>query len=317
MFSSKTSKLGVTIILSLVILAILAPWITPFDYAAQNIANKQAEPITGFINTTDRLDSCHWANTPLEWGCAIYFLGTDGLGRDLFSRLIYGIRTSLLVGFITAAISLVIGTTYGLISGYLQTHSNWFANRADDVMTGITDLLGSFPPIIIIIFLILFFHYLEIMNEYERLGGTGHTIINMNTRTNGLLFVIIAISSTSWVHTARLTKRTSIRSYKKALDTNSKLSVGQAFNQIKNTVFMFEMMALPTYILTEAAFGFLQFGALPPYPSLGYMIGQSFVSIRNSPHIFWAPALALTLTIIGFNLVTADMRRGIKAFEIK
>jgi ABC-type dipeptide/oligopeptide/nickel transport system permease subunit len=317
MFSSKIPKLGVTIILSLVILAILAPWITPFEYAAQNIANKQAEPMTGFINTTDQLDTCHWANTSLEWGCTIYLLGADGLGRDLLSRLIYGIRTSLLVGFITAAVSLVIGTSYGLISGYLQTSSNWLANRAEDVMTGFTDLVGSFPPIIIIIFLILFFHYLEIMMEYGRLGSTGQNIIDMNMRTNGLLFVIIAISSSSWIHTARLVKRISVRAYKKALVIDSKLSIGQAFNPVKNTVFMFEMMSIPTYILTGAAFGFLRLGVLPPYPSLGYMVGQSFVSIRNAPHIFWAPALTLTLTIIGFNLITADMRRGIKAFEVK
>lgn len=317
MFSSKIAKLGTTIIFSLVVLAILAPWITPFDYDAQKVVNNRAMPMTGFINTTDQLEFCHWANTPLEWGCTIYFLGTDVLGRDLLSRVIYGIRTSLLVGFFTATISLALGTTYGLISGYLQTHSNWFANRADDVMTGFTDLLGSFPPIILIIFLILFFHYLEIMMEYDRLGSTGQYIINLNTRTHGLLFVIIAIGSTSWIYTARLTKRTSIRLYKKALDMNSKPSIGQALNQVKNTVFMFEMMALPTYILTEAAFGFLGLGILPPYPSLGSMIGQSYSSIRYSPHLVWAPALALTLTIIGFNLITVDMRHGIKALGIK
>jgi len=94
---NKIAVSGLIFVVALFVVAIFAPVFTPYHYATQNVGHNRAKPMTGYDITPDRLELCHWAGTPIEWGCTIYLLGSDALGRDMVSRVIYGARISLTV----------------------------------------------------------------------------------------------------------------------------------------------------------------------------------------------------------------------------
>ena len=131
---NKIAVAGMAFIVFVTIVALVAPLITPYDFAHQNLPNNRAEPMTGYIITTDKLPACHWEGTFLEWGCTLFVAGSDGLGRDLYSRVIYGTRISLSVALVAASVSLVIGFVYGTVSGYA-------GGRTDDIMMRVVDFL--------------------------------------------------------------------------------------------------------------------------------------------------------------------------------
>ncbi|MFQ5420029.1 MAG: hypothetical protein ACE5EY_06665 [Anaerolineae bacterium] len=106
---NKVSVGGALFILLVVIIAVAAPIFTPYHFADQNNFNNREKPMTGYIVTTDQLSDCHWANTPVEWGCTIFFAGSDSLGRDIWSRVVYGGRVSLAVAVVASSVALGIG----------------------------------------------------------------------------------------------------------------------------------------------------------------------------------------------------------------
>tara|TARA_A100001015_G_scaffold105639_1_gene117268 strand:+ start:200 stop:697 length:498 start_codon:yes stop_codon:yes gene_type:complete len=124
LLKNRAAMFGVFILISLIILAILAPVISPYPYDYQNLELGASAPSSA------------------------YLLGTDTLGRDLLSRLLYGSRVSLMVGFVATAVALVIGVTWGIVSGY-------FGGKVDAVMMRIVDILYGLPFIIFIILLMV------------------------------------------------------------------------------------------------------------------------------------------------------------------
>ena len=100
---NKVAIAGMGFIILVIIIALAAPVFAPYHFSYTNNLNNRAKPMESYILTTDKLPECHWANTPLEWGCTIFLAGSDTLGRDIWSRVIYGTRVSLAVAFVASS----------------------------------------------------------------------------------------------------------------------------------------------------------------------------------------------------------------------
>ena len=247
--------LGAAIVLAIIVLAaILAPVIAPYDYAAQNLRNANMDP-----------GALHW-------------LGTDQIGRDLFSRIIYGARTSLAVGVTSISISMVCGMALGAAAGY-------FGGAFDRVVTMVVDLSWSFPEILLALILIAI------------LGP-------------GLASTMIAISIAYLAQFTRLT-RAQVMALKSETYVEATISLGAGSGHVLfrhllpnavTPVIVAGMLATGDAIILEATLGFFGLGAQPPTPSWGAMMSSGTAQIFIAPWIIIFPGLAIAITVIAINL---------------
>jgi len=247
--------LGAAIVLAIIVLAaILAPVIAPYDYAAQNLRNANMDP-----------GALHW-------------LGTDEFGRDLFSRIIYGARTSLAVGVTSISISMVCGMALGAAAGY-------FGGAFDRVVTMVVDLSWSFPEILLALILIAI------------LGP-------------GLASTMIAISIAYLAQFTRLT-RAQVMALKSETYVEATISLGAGSGHVLfrhllpnavTPVIVAGMLATGDAIILEATLGFFGLGAQPPTPSWGAMMSSGTAQIFIAPWIIIFPGLAIAITVIAINL---------------
>lgn len=303
---NKVSVIGTVFILLLLILAFAAPVFTPYHFAYQNISNNRAKPLDSYIITTDKIEECHWANSPLEWGCTIFTFGSDALGRDLWSRVAYGSRVSLAVAFVAAFVSLSIGIVYGTISGFA---GGW----VDNVMMRIVDFMYALPLLPIIILMTVYFKALARAGVTTGFAGF---LIQLDRSAGGLLFVFIALGALNWIGLSRLA-RGQVLSYKQkefveaatALGaTNTRIIFRHLLPNIIGPLLIAESLAIPGYIFLEAALSFIGLGVNPPTPSWGAMIQDGYPGIRSNPHLVLLPGLALILTTLAFNFVGDGLR---------
>jgi peptide/nickel transport system permease protein len=247
--------LGAAIVLAIIVLAaILAPVIAPYDYAAQNLRNANMDP-----------GALHW-------------LGTDEFGRDLFSRIIYGARTSLVIGVTSISISMVCGMALGATAGY-------FGGAFDRVVTMVVDLSWSFPEILLALILIAI------------LGP-------------GLASTMIAISIAYLAQFTRLT-RAQVMALKSETYVEATISLGAGSGHVLfrhllpnavTPVIVAGMLATGDAIILEATLGFFGLGAQPPTPSWGAMMSSGTAQIFIAPWIIIFPGLSIAITVIAINL---------------
>ena len=203
------------------VMAIFAYFFAPYDSDFQNTSNNRAGAFTPYIQTTDKIDNCHWAGTPIEWGCTLFIAGSDALGRDLWSRLVYGTRISLAVAMVGASVSFLIGIVYGTISGFA-------GGRVDNIMMRIVDFMYAIPGLPLIILLTVYFQALNRSGVRE--GFTGF-LLDLNQSLGGMLFVFIAIGALSWIGLARLA-RGQVLSYKQKEFVEAAHAIGATDGQI-------------------------------------------------------------------------------------
>ncbi|HZD11170.1 MAG TPA: ABC transporter permease [Candidatus Binatia bacterium] len=303
---NKIAVAGMAFVIFVIVIALIAPVVTPYHYSTQNLNYTRAKPMTGYILTTDKLPSCHWEGTFLEWGCTIFFTGSDALGRDLFSRVIYGTRVSLSVALVASGVSLIIGFIYGTVSGYA-------GGRTDDIMMRIVDFLYAIPLLPIIIIMTVYFKALARRGSTEGFSGI---LINLNQATGGLLFLFIAIGALNWIGMARLA-RGQVLSYKEKEFVEAARALGATDNQIIfkhlmpniiGPLLIAESLAIPGYIFLEATLSFIGLGVDPPTPSWGAMINEGFNGIRSNPHLVLVPGLALSILTLAFNFMGDGLR---------
>ncbi|MFP3854998.1 MAG: ABC transporter permease [Anaerolineales bacterium] len=303
---NRIAVAGMIIIIAVVIIALIAPLITPYGFAAQNTNYTRQKPLTPYIVTTDRIDRCHWSGTPLQPLCTLYLTGSDSLGRDLYSRTVYGTRVSLAVAIIAATVSLIIGSVYGTISGYSS-------DRVDNVMMRVVDFLYAIPLLPIIILMQVYF---QAVSRRGVSGGFMGFLVDLNNISGGLLFLFVAIGALNWIGMARLA-RGQVLSYKEKEFVEAARAVGASDSRIIfrhllpniiGPLLIAESLALPNYIFLEAVLSFIGLGVNPPIPSWGAMINEGYQGLRSNPHLVLVPGIALTILTLAFNFMGDGLR---------
>ncbi|MED4130518.1 ABC transporter permease [Shouchella miscanthi] len=258
---SPLGLLGLLMIGLIVLLAVFAPWIAPYDPTQ--------------ITATSRLIPPSW----MDNGSSAHLLGTDHLGRDMFSRLIHGARVSLLVGVISVLIAGLMGLSLGLVSGY-------FGGWIDAVTMRIVDAMLAIPTLLLV-------------------------LVAMVVLDANLLTLIIVIGLTSWVNYTRVVRGDVLgvkaREYVQAAQT---LGASSAYiirkHILPNVLSSFTVIAtigVGTAILTESSLSFLGFGVQPPGITWGSMLNDGRNYIATSWWIATFPGIAITITVLAFTFV--------------
>ncbi len=258
---SPAGMIGATITLALVILAVFAPWIAPHDPLAQNLSAAHLPPVWR--------DGGSWSNV----------FGTDILGRDLLSRIIYGTRVSLLVAVGGATIAATLGMALGLVGGY-------FGGRIDRLIVGLTDLLLSVPYILLVVVIAAVVGK-SLVNVVLIFGFTDIPIFVRVTRGE-----VLKLSESTFVEAARsvgVPRRKILWSH---LLPNLVGPLG--------TLATFEMSSM---ILYEAGLGFLGLSVPPSTPSWGNMINAGRGSLEAYPWMSITPGVAIIIAGLGLNLL--------------
>ena len=233
-------------------------------------------------------------------------MGSDYVGRDLLSRIIYGARISLSVAFIGPIIALLVGTVYGLLSGF-------FGGKIDNLMMRIVDIMYAFPTMLLIILMMAFFRSTFAASEP---GTFTYAMNELDRRFGGMLFIFIGIGITAWMGTARLT-RGQVLSLREQEFTLAARALGASRRRIifrhllpnvLGPLVISVTLAIPGYISTEAFLSFIGLGVNAPTPSWGSMISEGAQAIRTYPHQAILPALALSLTMFAFNFLGDGLR---------
>ncbi len=284
---NKAAMLSISIIAALALIAIFAPLISPHAPLEQN------------PNNAYRQAAWMSADNPARTGDWRWPLGTDSLGRDVLSRLIYGTRVSLAVGVVPMAIEVILGMTIGLIAGFA-------GGRADNwIMRGI-DILMAFPDLLLFI----------IMTAALRETAFGQLL-------GGLILLFVVLSIIGWGGLARLV-RGQVLGLKEKEFIEASYSVGAPRWRIMfrhlmpNTlspVIVFAAFAVPTAIIAEATLGYLGLGVRPatdptsPFPtSWGTMLLDGQVSLSSQPWMLLAPAIAVSVTLLAFSFLGDGLR---------
>lgn len=260
MRKSRTAIFGIIIIILFTLIALLAPVISPYDPMEQN-----------FIKSFRPPSSEH-------------YLGTDEFGRDVFSRIIYGSRISLQIGFVAVFISLIVGVTVGLIAGY---YGGWI----DMAVMRVMDLMLSFPYILL-------------------------ALVIMSILGPGIYNAMVAIGIVYVPQYARIV-RSSVLSVKKkeyvlaarSLGANdSRIILKHIFLNSMAPIIIQTTLSIGRAIINAAGLSFLGLGAQPPTPEWGAMLSNGQDFLRNAPWIATFPGIAIALLVLGFNLVGDGLR---------
>ncbi len=235
-----------------------------------------------------------------------YPLGSDYVGRDMFSRLVYGARVSLMVALVAPIISLLIGVSYGSISGF-------FGGRTDNLMMRIVDVLYAFPTLLFIILLMAFFRSTFAKPDP---GSFTYVVAQLDQKMGGLLFIFVGIGVTAWETMARLTRGQVLsvreKEFVEAARTvgsgNLRIMMRHILPNIVGPLVVAETLAIPTYISYEAFLSFIGLGVNPPTPSWGIMISDGSRVVRTFPNQVLFPALALAITMFAFNFLGDGLR---------
>ena len=213
-----------------------------------------------------------------------YLFGTDALGRDILTRLVYGARVSLLVAFVAAGVNLILGIVYGGISGY-------FGGRVDMAMMRVVDIISTIPL-------------------------TLYVILIMVLMGAGLQSIMVALGTTYWVDMARVV-RGQVLSLKQQEFVLAAKTIGSSAKTVllahlipnaMGSILVTVTMLIPSAIFMEAFLGFLGIGLQPPLASLGTMCNDATENLRTCPYQLFIPALVIVLIMFAFNFVGDGLR---------
>ncbi|MFL2098199.1 oligopeptide ABC transporter permease [Marinilactibacillus psychrotolerans] len=288
---NKAAVVSLVIICIIVLLAFAAPIIAPHSPEAQITEHSSLPPkvpgidINGLNGTAkpgvERIDKYAQVNAGDD---VYYFLGTDSLGRDLLSRILYGTRVSLIIAFVAALFDLTIGVTYGLISG-------WTGGRIDNVMQRILEILSGVPNLVVVILMIL-------------------------VLDPGITSIIIALAITGWIPMARIVRAQTLKlknqEYILAAQTLGespwKIATKHLISNLSGVIIIQTMFSIPAAIFFEAFLSFIGIGIPAPLASLGTLISDGYKTFRFLPHLMWYPAGVLCILMISFNLLADGLR---------
>jgi peptide/nickel transport system permease protein len=277
----RPALFGLAVIVLLVAAAALAPWLAPYA------PNEQF--FDGLTLEGSPLAPCpshFWGVPPPDdmAACAKYLLGTDTLGRDLLSRLLYGARTSLLIGLVANGAAVIIGTLFGLVAGYVQ---GWLGA----LLMRFTDLMIAFPALLLAIVLAAIF-------------------------APSLWIVAMVIALVNWVQIARviytqtvaLAARDHIEATRALGAAWPRILLVHLLPHLVPTILVYATLGIATTVLLEATLSYLGVGVRPPTPSWGGIIFESQSYFLTAPWLVFLPGIAILLSALAFNLVGDALR---------
>jgi oligopeptide transport system permease protein len=252
------------VVCAVIVFGYLAPWIAPYS--------------VGGLEAKQLLETPSWS----------HWMGTDNLGRDLFTRVLYGARVSITVGIGTALIALIIGTSYGLVAGFK-------GGSLDQFMMRVVDIFYGLPEMLIFILLSLIFG--------RNIGG-----------------LLIALGLVTWVRFARIVRGQALQA-KEFLFVESASALGASrwrimlrhiLPNILGPIIVTLTFSIPSAILAESTLSFIGIGINDPYnawgTSWGTLAQDGYRAMRSYPHIIAFPAAAIFLTILAFNTLGNSLR---------
>jgi ABC-type dipeptide/oligopeptide/nickel transport system permease subunit len=256
----KPAMLGLFILVAYTLLAIFAPWVTPHDPVRQELIQSLQTP------------------------SAEFWLGTDHLGRDVLTRILYGTRISLFIGLAAVAVGMAIGIPLGVVSGY-------YGRASDMVIQRIADIMFSFPSILLALALVAVLG----VGLNNVVIAVGIAIIPIFIRL--VRGQVLAVREEAYVDAARAIGASDLRILTRHVLANSWAPI-----IVQATV------SIGITILVAAGLGFLGLGVPSPTPEWGAMLGEGRNYIYSHPHMSTFPGLAIFLAVIAFNLMGDGLR---------
>lgn len=257
---NRLAAVSAVVILLVLLMAVFAPLIAPYGEAEQDLLHRLEAP-----------SASHW-------------FGTDELGRDVFSRILYGSRISLTIGILPSIISLTVGIVFGLIAGY-------FGGWIDYVIMRIADIMLSIPSLLL-------------------------AMVVMYTLGSSTVNLFIALSMVDWASVARVVRSQTL-SLKESEYVEAARSIGVSRwkimwkhilpNCIPSLIVLFTLN-VPSAILSESSLSFLGIGVQPPAASWGLIVNQSKQFLFTQPWLSLAPCLAIMIVVLAFNFLGDGLR---------
>jgi len=257
------SVFGGATLLVLAVIAVCAPWLAPYDPLAINLTEALLPP-----------SSVHW-------------LGTDQLGRDVFSRLLYGTRISLLIGFLAVGVAVSVGTAMGAIAGFFGGRVDAFLMRCVDTMLAVPDIFLLLAVIVML----------------------GPSIYN----------IMVIIGLTSWMGVARLVRAEILSLKEREFVLAARVLGASSWRMITKhllpnamaPVWVAATLGVGGAILTESVLSYLGLGVQPPTPSWGNMLNEGRVALGVAWWLMAAPGVAIFITVLAFYLLGEGIRDAI------
>jgi len=260
LLKNKAAMVGAIILIFLIGCAILAPVIAPYSYSFQDLDLGASPPSSEHL------------------------LGTDILGRDLLSRILYGARISLLVGFVATGVALVIGVSWGIVAGY-------FGGRVDQVMMRIVDVLYGLPFIIFIILLMVIFG----RNLWLLFGAIG--AVEWLTMARIVRGQVMSLKNQEFVLAAQAMGVSNLSMFRRHLLPN-----------ILGPIAVYATLTIPQVMLLESFLSFLGLGIQPPMSSWGTLIKDGVESMEEFSWLLIYPGITFTITLFALNFFGDGLR---------
>ena len=258
--NNRLALFGLAFITVLIVISLLTPWIAPYSYETQDLYKGATPP-----------SAEHW-------------LGTDELGRDQLTRVMYGSRISLMVGFIATTVALLIGVSWGTVAAYA-------GGKVDSVMMRVVDILYALPFSIFIILLTVVFG-------------------------RSLLLLFLAIGAVEWLTMARII-RGQVMNVKRQEYVEAATALGLSRLQIMRRylipnslgpIIVYTTLTIPSVILLESFLSFLGLGVQPPQSSWGSLISTGVETMEEYPWLLIFPGAILSLTLFSLNFIGDGLR---------
>jgi peptide/nickel transport system permease protein len=257
---NRLALIGLGIVIFFILLAIMAPWVAPFSITDQKLLERLQAP-----------SNKHW-------------FGTDDFGRDIFSRIVYGARISLWVGFFSVLGSVVLGTLLGIVAGY---YGRW----VDAIISRCFDIMLAFPSILLAIAVV------AILGPSLQNALIAIAVINIPNFGRLVRSKVLSVKQEEYIMAARAVGMKDSRILFRHILPNS-----------ISPVIVQATLAIATAIIEAAALGFLGLGAQAPTPEWGKMLSDSKQYLVQAPWTLFFPGIAIMLTVLGFNLMGDGLR---------
>lgn len=288
---NKAAVISMAALVIIILISVVTIFVSPHNPTQQNIDYINLPPripgvdidgLNGKMEVAGQMvDKYQEADVPANVN---FYLGTDGLGRDVLSRLFMGTRISLLIAFIAALFDITIGVVYGLISGLI-------GGRVDNVMQRFLEVLSGIPNLVVMILMLVVFK-------------------------PGIISIVAAMAITNWIPMARIVRAQTLKLKDQEYvlagmtlgEPKWRIALKHILPNISSVIIIQMMFSIPSAIFFEAFLSFIGLGLTPPAASLGTLLNDGYKTFLYLPYLLWIPAITISVIMICFNLLADGVR---------